>query len=202
MNALECMIWAVLRANERANEGAHLLLASHYPHYHTDGENTANNAASPNTPALPGMLDSVDPARVARFLFPGVKRVEKRDKVALVRGWVGTKRASGFDIGFHEDVAEIVGSFGEAGNGVRNGGGKNARSGVSTTSKGSRNGGDKAGKMDDLADALIQGVTWCTWQSRRRRIGELSEQQIVDLALTLSESEASPSGSTNGKKPP
>lgn len=127
VNALEAMLWAAFRAHASFSGGA-------------GGEAPA--------------LHAVSPARVAAFWLPGQRRVEKKDKVALVRAGVAGGALGAVRVGFGDEAAEVAGGFGA----------------------GRRSAAAAAGgvpgrvKLDDLADCLLQAAAWAAWEANRRSL--------------------------------
>ncbi|KAL5362311.1 mitochondrial resolvase Ydc2 [Aspergillus floccosus] len=135
--------------------------------------------------AMPVVL-GVEPQRVLRYWEGagsergGAKRVSSREgkkiKIDLVGRWV----SSAMESGVKEEGEEEEEEEGEAATKVRVGedaevrqwvdgyldrwSGKRVRRGESADGK------PDIGKLDDLADCLLQGVTWLEWQVMRDRI--------------------------------
>lgn len=147
VNMLESMIWAcltTLRASSKQHDGL--------------------------------TLHEISPARVAKFwclgggttvpndllvgqgwkedLSVGTKgatKVGKNDKIAVVRSWLGRGGTSNVDLEFSDDAAAAAQSF------------------LSQTKRG-RGTTQTNGKLDDLADCLLQGAAWVRWAENRQRI--------------------------------
>lgn len=126
------------------------------------------------------VVEGVEPKRVVGFwdeigtgpgtggIEDGVKTVDagkrltarevKKAKIGLVGGWVeGSLDGTGVGkvlVGENDTAREIAGAY------VRKWRGERAKK--------NRNG--DIGKLDDLADCLLQGVTWLEWQVMRDRI--------------------------------
>lgn len=88
-------------------------------------------------------------------------REVKKAKIGLVGGWIEGSLAGptesftgNFVVGQDDTVKEIAGAY------VRKWRGERAK----------KNGNGDVGKLDDLADCLLQGVTWLEWQVMRQRI--------------------------------
>ncbi|KAJ5814103.1 uncharacterized protein N7503_000853 [Penicillium pulvis] len=88
-------------------------------------------------------------------------REVKKAKIGIVGGWVEGSLSGpneGFTgkvvVGQNDTVKEIAGAY------VRKWRGERAK----------KNGNGDVGKLDDLADCLLQGVTWLEWQVMRERI--------------------------------
>jgi len=128
VNALEAMLWAAFRA-------------------------LATGSGEGRCPEL----HAVGPARVAAFWLPGLRRVEKRAKVELVRAGVAGGALGPVEVTFGEGAAEAARGFGEAGG----------------RAKGQDVGGSgppERRKLDDLADSLLQAAAWAAWEANRRSL--------------------------------
>jgi cruciform cutting endonuclease 1 len=114
----------------------------------------------PVTSALIG----VSPARVARFWVPkvagGKATVEKKQKVEVVRHWLRGTGPEGLSIGIGVEVKDI-----------------------SETVLNGRIAG--TGKVDDLADCLLQVGALATWEKNRRTLASMSEQNLLDYCNRL-----------------
>jgi cruciform cutting endonuclease 1 len=150
VNMLESMLWACLETLREM-------------HHNADG------------PKKNPEVSAVEPARVARFWVPGEdvplvppqdlfaltkypgeegakgvrRKVEKRDKVAVVKAWI--EGDSDVRIDFEGQAAEMAEAFRE----------EKVRGSARQIA---------GGKLDDLADCLLQGVAWVRWEENRRRI--------------------------------
>jgi cruciform cutting endonuclease 1 len=122
------------------------------------------------------MVHAVEPARVARFWVPSEdvplqppsdlfvrahaysdgtvlrKKVEKKDKIAVVKSWITGE--SDVKIDFQGQAAEMAEAFRT----------EKVRGSARQIA---------GGKLDDLADCLLQGVAWVRWEENRRRIDHL-----------------------------
>jgi len=150
VNALEAMVWAVLRA---LGAGADLV--------------------------------AVEPARVAAFWLPRRRAVAKADKVGAVRGWVreGGCEGEGLRVTFGERAARARDAF-------LGGPSVGRRSKVPAVSvDGSEESLDGevsegVGKLDDLADCLLQAAAWAKWKSNKDVLNGIwdDEDKIKEFA--------------------
>ena len=154
VGALEAMVWAVLETLKHQRQ----------------------------KPAFPACW-AVEPGQVARFwvngwadgkgavldelergvetkVKMGVKKRAagdvKKEKVALVRRWLGNEGAAPFKLSFAKEAAEV-----------------RDRLLMPVRGRGTRVSGkeeDKVGKLDDIADCFLQAVTWVQWDWNRRRV--------------------------------
>lgn len=145
VNALEAMLWAVFRA---LGPG---------PQAPVDGRDEQRR---------PGPeLHAVSPARVAAFWLPGLRRVEKKAKVDLVRASAARGALGAVEVRFGEDAADVAQGFGAAG-------GRARRRDVDGTVTGRR-------KLDDLADSFLQAGAWAAWEANRRSLLEEGAENFM-----------------------
>jgi cruciform cutting endonuclease 1 len=142
VNALEAMLWAVFRALGPSPQAC------------VDGQRRAGPE-----------LHAVSPARVAAFWLPGLRRVEKKAKVDLVRASVARRALGAVEIGFGEDAAEVAQGFGAAGSRTR----RRDVDGAVTGRK----------KLDDLADSFLQAGAWAAWEANRRGLLEEGAEKFM-----------------------
>jgi cruciform cutting endonuclease 1 len=122
-------------------------------------------------------VESVNPARVAGFWVqgPGKGKVEKRDKVEIVGKWLEddsgvrcegkAERVRGAFLGKLRGVDRVKQRVKMAGFGPA--GGANGKE-------------EDIGKLDDLADCLLQVAAWVKWRDNRRVLaGMLDDEKTV-----------------------
>ena len=176
VNMLESMIWACLE---------------------TIRYQSRQGILEPNLVTFPA-LQEISPARVAKFWCSGpssvtaaaeglfntdqnesampteltsraTKRIEKKDKIAVVQSWLSkvsdtdTKK-SNVALEFAHETQEVASSF------------------LSETKRRRKQNGDATGKLDDLADCLLQGVAWVRWEENRRKIRDLLDLHGLENA--------------------
>jgi cruciform cutting endonuclease 1 len=164
VNMLEAMLWAVLETLKCEKT---LLDESQ-----TQKERTVG---------FPTVWD-VSPKKVSNFWIvkpEGARRqekVEKKQKIALVRQWIEDERSDVSEapkLTFPEEALFMIDAFKVS---------KNGRVG--------KRAGHNVGKLDDLADCLLQAATWAKWEQNRRTLLPLVEEKdvegIVEWAETMS----------------
>ena len=103
--------------------------------------------------------------------------LEKKDKIALVRSWLRPEsKATAFDAAldpvvslFRPSVKSSVSKL------PRKRKGKTVESDISSNADDAVERVAKSGKLDDLADCLVQGVTFALWEENRRRVLEYGQ---------------------------
>ncbi|KAJ5149522.1 hypothetical protein N7448_001100 [Penicillium atrosanguineum] len=98
-------------------------------------------------------IHGIEPKRVVKYWIDkergGEKmsaREVKKAKIEIVGGWLEQGR-----VGIEKDVEDLVGAY---------------------LGKLRKDGKSEVGKLDDLADCLLQGVTWLEWEGMRGRLGQ------------------------------
>jgi cruciform cutting endonuclease 1 len=159
VNSLEAMLWGGLAALRQMSD--------------------ASGSAEQLQPAIPEP-HAVSPARVARFWFPTLKKVEKKDKVALVRGWLTEGAITGEQIddekGIELELAKGLESIKQAylsSKGVRI---------RKASSIGGQSDSDITidGKLDDFADSFLQGAAVVQWELNRQKFLTMDEAEITN----------------------
>lgn len=166
VNMLESMLWACLE--------------------------TLKHSASPSGSSVPAVYE-VSPKRVGSFwtacegvglgvpddilsdpfgekgteVLKGVKKkVEKKDKIAVLKSWL---RGDGdVHLRFSDDVKGAVGLFNIATKDQSGDG--DIKSPAKRT---------PAGKLDDLADCMLQAMAWVRWEENSRKLKHLGEEEKV-----------------------
>jgi cruciform cutting endonuclease 1 len=135
VNTLEAMLWAVLGAMRE-----HSAIVKVPPVY------------------------SVSPSQVAAFWVPGERKVQKRDKINIVKGWLsGNEKCRELDIDLDKNLAASADLF---------------FSGRDKTPNRSAGVVNSRVKLDDLADSLLQAAAWVVWEFNRRRLQSLSVEEM------------------------
>jgi cruciform cutting endonuclease 1 len=100
-------------------------------------------------------VESMNPARIAAFWARTGAKLEKKEKVCLVEAWIRDGGLDGIDLIFKGDVKD---SFNKT------------------------RGGEK---RDDLADSLLQGVTWAIWTRTRQRLADMTQQELDNIVSRM-----------------
>ena len=88
------------------------------------------------------------------------KKIEKKDKIAVVRSWLSQsdvlkQKESSVHLDFNDEAKVVANRF------------------ISEVKRGKKQTEDGTGKLDDLADCLLQGVAWVRWEENQRKIRDL-----------------------------
>ena len=147
-----------------------------------------------------GEVQGVAPGRVSKFWLDGAeadegedgirdgeglgkqKRVSKGErskagKIAVVEGWLGMEdgeRGFGLEGGAEEMGRRFL---------RKRRGGKRGRVGEKVVGSREGEGGGEVeiGKLDDLADCLLQGMAWVQWERNRRLVMEKGVQALDEF---------------------
>jgi len=191
VNTLEAMFWGILTS---------MKLQSH------SGSTEDNHANSQEFPEVWGVF----PARVAQFwagaapektVTGGRRKVEKKDKIAVVKRWVeeeqsmspssaSTSAQRTFDLSFSHEAKSTLETFTSS---QRR---RSSRSRGSAPSEEAVTGDsaagltpDQRGKVDDLADCPLQAAAWTQWEINRHRVQSSEDDDAVLRLLEHSEVE-------------
>ncbi|KAK4549684.1 hypothetical protein LTR36_004985 [Oleoguttula mirabilis] len=166
VNMLESMIWACLQTMRQTSKhgsdafpSVHEVSPARVSRFWT----AASNISLRPTDGMlsPGSNDEALPP--ANALERRARKVQKNDKIAIVRSWLDRVEPVDVSLAFNGEAAETADAFGiPTSRASRKGG-----------SAGSGEGVAPAGKLDDLADCLLQGVAWVRWEENSRRLGRL-----------------------------
>ncbi|KAK0270122.1 hypothetical protein LTR35_014370 [Friedmanniomyces endolithicus] len=98
----------------------------------------------------------------------GRKRVQKKDKVAVVRSWLNGEGNPDVSLTFSGDAAKIAKAFS-----APNGRSSSSSRGATEEGAVEEESEERMGKRDDLADCLLQGVAWTRWEENRDLLAQL-----------------------------
>jgi cruciform cutting endonuclease 1 len=174
VNALEAMLWAAFRAFASGPAAAAAARAG------SGGAGDGRGGSDGGEGQHP-QLHAVSPARVAAFWLPGLRKVEKRAKVEVVRAGVAVGALGAVGVAFGEGAAEAARVFGEAGGRARR------RDADGSGAPGRR-------KLDDLADSLLQAAAWAAWEANRR---SLLDGGVEGLSVPLGDAHLRLDGSSS-----
>lgn len=98
---------------------------------------------------------------VTDFETPGRGKIAKSEKISIVQDWLTSKGDWKVVPEFSNGTSEVAKSF------LPKKSLKGQRSAAAA---------EPHGKLDDLADCLLQGAAWVRWEENRRRLVEMSSQ--------------------------
>ncbi|KAH0406962.1 hypothetical protein KCU90_g23480, partial [Aureobasidium melanogenum] len=101
------------------------------------------------------------------------KSFEKKDKIALARHWLSLALTTD-ELTVAADLASMVASFCSPKERQSRRRSKDEEHGQEV---GSKDASAIAGKLDDLADCLVQAVTFALWEQNRARLGEYIDSE-------------------------
>ncbi|KAK3673719.1 hypothetical protein LTR78_006272 [Recurvomyces mirabilis] len=150
VNMLESMLWACLQTLQMQKS------SSGFPTIHEVNPARVANFWVPSAPVLlrpSRTLFDATPSKVtAENDGSSRKKVQKKDKINVVRSWLGC--SGDVKLTFEGEAAAMADHF------------------RSNTGRGSAKSTD-IGKLDDLADCLLQAAAWARWEENRRAFVEL-----------------------------
>lgn len=163
VNMLESMLWACLETmrqvsdQERSNEAL-----KQFPVVHEVNPArvakfwcmtpTTTGTTVPKDLFAENWIEEIVPNRTASRV---TKKIEKKDKIAVVRSWLSESssselKGSSVALEFSNETSVVADTF------------------LTDAKK-----GRPAGKLDDLADCLLQGVAWVRWEENLRKIRDM-----------------------------
>lgn len=124
-------------------------------------------------------VESVSPARVAGFWVQGTGkgRVEKRDKIEVVGQWLEGDLGVRFEGEAERVKTAFLGKLRGVGRKEKV---KLAEFGAAGNSEGRHQG---VGKLDDLADCLLQVAAWVKWRDNRRGLARILDDEKAVVAF-------------------
>ncbi|KAK3722765.1 hypothetical protein LTR37_002337 [Vermiconidia calcicola] len=174
VNMLESMLWACLETMR--NQSNQHLQRHEFPSMEEVSPSRVAKfwcgGTTPNTHLQPEMF--IEDWMVDKPLaIETKKKIEKKDKIAVVRSWlsrvdtsVPNSRAPTLE--FSEDARKVADAFlADV---------KQRKKPSSATVSSNEEGPMKLYKLDDLADSLLQAVAWVRWEENRREIRAMIER--------------------------
>jgi cruciform cutting endonuclease 1 len=130
----------------------------------------------------PQHLWPLDPKQVATFWVGGSttekrthmskSKIEKKQKIDLVRKWLVDGADDSMILSFTNNAAETKRSFLAVANGnQKSKPDENAEGGKPVVVP------ERIGKLDDLADCLLQATAWCKWENNRDSLVSVLEEK-------------------------
>lgn len=175
VNMLESMLWAVLRtlgSRQRASS------SSNSP------KKRGNDLGFPD-------VRDVNPSRVGAFWIhrdaeSPTRKIDKKDRINFLRSWIA-EPARSIELEFAPETQQLRDAFASGTTGQK---GKRAHAKADVvdvpTAKATEPQEEKVGKLDDLADCLLQAAAWVQWEANRRLISETSVEDVDDIENLLS----------------
>ncbi|KAK5114994.1 hypothetical protein LTR85_010032 [Meristemomyces frigidus] len=165
VNMLESMIWACLRTMRETRKPKKAIFPDVHP------VNPASVArfwtAAPDVSLRPpdNLLSpdhNTQNAPLANKPKRATRKVQKSEKIAVVRSWLEGVGPTEVSLDFKGEAAKTATAFAVADGRARR------KAAVAE-------GEAPMGKLDDLADCLLQAVTWVRWEENSRRLNQLLE---------------------------
>ncbi|KAI6860707.1 hypothetical protein KC338_g6866 [Hortaea werneckii] len=155
VNMLESMLWACLHTlHETKPAGTvdfpvvHAINPASVANFWIAGKHMDLEPRAEDYSPGSGNMELQQPSKLPR------KKIEKKDKVQIVRAWIEGSRDD-VDLHFEGEAAQTADLFNSKGRG------SSPKQALPVT------------KLDDLADSLLQALAWARWENNSRRIGEL-----------------------------
>lgn len=154
VNMLESMLWACLRTMSQSQSSK----AGEYPDVHEVNPARVANfwTAGPKLSLRPSddlFSPTAKTAKAAEVTKSTRAKVQKKDKIAIVRSWLEGSRTDVL-LAFEGEAAQVAERF-------RVQAKRRGRNSEATES------GMGNAKLDDLADCLLQAVAWVRWEENR-----------------------------------
>ena len=172
VNMLESMIWACLeslRVGKESFPAVHEVSPVRVAKFWCLGPSTIGT-----TPPLD--LFAVDrkdtkTLALANEVSRKTSKIEKKDKIAVVKSWLDEDKSENGDstvaLELSNEAMVVADSFLSDG--------KGGRSGKTST--------PSSGKLDDLADCLLQGAAWVRWEENHQRIFQILKGEYTATSL-------------------
>ncbi|TKA83450.1 hypothetical protein B0A55_00539 [Friedmanniomyces simplex] len=182
VNMLESMLWACLRTLRENSPTARQFPAVHEVNparvanfwvsdpagstLHLTAETFAAGSESQAKPAPNKSLS-------AR------KRIQKKDKIGVVRSWLhshgsnnnDSNKNPGISLAFEGEAAEVAKAF--SASSTRSPPGGSGKGGMAAAAAAAGDVAERARKLDDLADCLLQAAAWVRWGQNRGGLADL-----------------------------
>ncbi|RMY55047.1 hypothetical protein D0863_13435 [Hortaea werneckii] len=155
VNMLESMLWACLHTlQETRSTGTvnfptiHAISPASVANFWVAGKHMDLEPHAPHYQGNSGDVELQQPLKLPR------KKIEKKDKVQIVRSWIEGSRDD-VNLCFEGEAAQTADLFNSEGRG------SSPKQALPVT------------KLDDLADSLLQALAWARWEQNSRQIEKL-----------------------------
>ena len=164
VNALESMLWACFQtlrdANAERSPEVHEISPKQVANFWCSRPYGLSSSVSDDLFSTTWKTKAEDEKEIRRT-------VDKKEKIALARSWLSSE-----ELKPHEDVAPELSTEVQS---VADAFLKQGRKTPRKKSESSPSSPQSLGKLDDLADCLLQGVAWVRWENNRRKIRAMLE---------------------------
>ena len=170
VNMLESMIWACLRALRETSEckedfpKVHEVLPARVAGFWTASDQEQRKVVG-------DVFESINvPPEQGKIIVP-TRKIDKKAKIAVVHSWLRQKSTVDNDVSlvFEGDADGVATAFRSAG--------QKTTIRKSATDKADKTAGGEIGKLDDLADCLLQAVAWARWRENRSHMIAILEKR-------------------------
>ncbi|KAI4743224.1 ribonuclease H-like protein [Aureobasidium sp. EXF-12298] len=185
VNMLESMLWASLETMRHSHHGTQDAEEGQFPDVLEMSPRRVGMFWLTRGDFFPAPVDIaaslMGSQDTAKMMETDIKKksFEKKDKIALARHWLSLALTTD-ELTVDADLARMVASFCSPKERQSRRRSKDEEHGQEV---GSKDASAISGKLDDLADCLVQAVTFALWEQNRARLGAYIDSELTDQML-------------------